>query len=173
MARGTILNKRTVALAFTILLALTIMSSLYVPLTKASSETASINAANSSIDQAFSNVIAAEKAGANVTQLLLELNSAGTLLAQAENSYNAGNLANITSSANNAQTIANQVNNDAIRLRNESITFAQNNLLLTLVFSLGGAFVFVVILLLVWRRFKRSYMKKLLELRPRGVENTT
>ena len=45
--------------------------------------------ANAAVNQAFGFVISAEKAGANVTSLLNQLNSAIGLLAQAENAYRA------------------------------------------------------------------------------------
>jgi hypothetical protein len=144
---------------------------LQITLVKASNETTSIQAANSSINQAFTNVLAAEKAGGNVTQLLARLSSAGELLAEADNAYRSGNLANVTSEAENAGLIADQVNSDAISLQNASISRSQNNFLLTLIFSVDGVFVFVVVLFLVWRRVKRGYMKRLRGLKPEVVEN--
>ena len=64
----------------------------------------------SAVEQAFNAVLDAEKAGANVTQLLAKLNTAGELLADAQNALNSGNnVANITSKAENATQIAVQV----------------------------------------------------------------
>ena len=150
---------------------LTIISSFYLPIVKASDETPSIQAADVSINQAFTNVLAAEKAGGNVAQLLTELNTAGALLAQAENAYQTGNLGNVTSAADSARLIANQVNSDAIGLRNSSITQSQNNTLLTVIFSVGAALLFVVLMVLVWRRFKRGFNRKFLALKPTVVKN--
>jgi hypothetical protein len=158
-------------MAVAILLIITVITSLQITLVKASNETTSIQAANSSINQAFTNVLAAEKAGGNVTQLLARLSSAGELLAEADNAYRSGNLANVTSEAENAGLIADQVNSDAISLQNASISRSQNNFLLTLIFSVDGVFVFVVVLFLVWRRVKRGYMKRLRGLKPEVVEN--
>ena len=67
--------------------------------------------------QAFNSVLDAEKAGANVSHLLVKLNAAVELLSDAQNAYNSGNTANVTSLANNAIQIANQVNDDALNLR--------------------------------------------------------
>ena len=167
------MNKQVVVAMFTIIFVIAVVSSSYVSFAKASNETESLNAANSSINQAFANVLAAEEAGANVTEPLAKLNDAGSLLAQADNSYHAGNLANVISDANKARSIANQVNTEAISIRDDTITRSQNSLLLTLLFSLWGALIFVVVVLLVWRRFKRHYMEKMLNLKPTGVENTT
>jgi uncharacterized protein YdbL (DUF1318 family) len=47
-------------------------------------------AANLAVGQAFNGVLGAEKAGANVTGLLVQLNVAEGFLAQAENSYRTG-----------------------------------------------------------------------------------
>jgi hypothetical protein len=139
---------------------------------EASNEKSSIEAADSSISQAFTNVLAAEKAGGNVTKLLARLDSAGELLAEANNAYRSGNLVNVTSKAENARSIADQVNSDAISLLNTSVSRSQNNFILTLFFSIDGAILFAVVLLLVWRRFKRGYMKKVLTSKPEVTKNT-
>ncbi len=166
------MNKRVnIIVVLSLLLVLVIIPSLCVSFTKASNESESIDAANSSINQAFTSVYDAQKAGANVTGLLTRLNTAGVLLAQADNAYHAGNLSNVTASADNARSIANQVNNDALNLKNDSINRSQNNFLLTCLFSFSAALIFVVVLLLAWRRLKRSYMKKLLDLKPQSVDN--
>ena len=150
---------------------LTIIPSFHLPIAKASNETASIQTADDSINQAFTNVLAAEKAGGNVTQLLARLNDAGTLLAEANNTYQTGNLDNVTSEADNARLIANQVSSDAIGIRNSSIIQSQNNLILTVVFSVISSVTFIVVMFLIWRRFKRGFTRKLLASKPTVVEN--
>lgn len=153
--------------------ALAIMSSFYLPIVKANNETTSIQTADASINQAFTNVLAAEKAGGNVTQLLAKLNAAGAVLAEAENDYNTGNLNNVVSAANNARLMANQVNSDAIGLRNSSINQSRNNLLFTVVFSVISSIVFVLVIFLIWRRFKREFSEKLLSSKPKVFKNAT
>jgi len=130
-----------------------------------------LQAANSAVGQAFIAVLDAEKAGGNVTQLLAKLNTAGTILAKAQNAVNSESTANITSNVENAIQIANQVKNDALNLRNVSLVKSQNNLWLTYSFSIVGAAVFGISLLIVWRRFKRGFIKKLLGSKPEVVEN--
>jgi len=130
-----------------------------------------IQVANNAVNKAFNTVLDAEKAGGNVTQLLEKLNIAGILLAEAQNTFNSGNTANITSMAENAIQIATKVNGDAIILRNASLVESQNSFWLTLTFSIVGAVVFGVSLLLVWRRFKCFYIKKLFCAKPEVVEN--
>jgi hypothetical protein len=129
--------------------------------------------ANSAVEKAFNNVLEAEKAGGNVTQLLEKLDSAGVLLAEAQNAYNSGNTASIPSIVENALQIADQVNRDALNLRDVSLVESQNSFWLTLTFSVVGAVVLGGFLLFVWRRFKRSYTKKLLASKPEVVDNTS
>jgi predicted PurR-regulated permease PerM len=127
--------------------------------------------ANNAVGQAFNSVSEVEKAGGNVTQLLAKLNTAATNLANAQNAVNSGSTANITSDLENVRQIANQVNDEALNLRNVSLVDSQISLWLTLIFSVAGAVVFCVSLFVVWRRFKRAYIKKLLSKKPEVVEN--
>ena len=162
------MNKRVIMFLVVMLSVLAITPSFNLPTAKASNETASIQSADNSINQAFTNVLAAEKAGADVTRLLTELNAAGALLAEAENTYQTGNLNNSTSAADNARLLANQVNSDAIGLLNSSITQSQTNKSLTIVFSLSAGLIFVVLMLLIWRRFKSGFSWKLLVFKTYG-----
>ena len=165
-------SKYTTALVLALLLLTVTIAAFQTPLVLAD-EKASIETADLSINQAFISVLAAEKAGGNVTQLLTELNTAGELLAEAENAYRSGNLANVASKAENARQIADQVNSDALTLRDVSLVESQNNFWMTLAFSVVSVVVFGIVLLLVWRRFKRGYIKKLFALKPEVVEDTT
>ena len=128
--------------------------------------------ANRAVSQAFNAVLEAEKAGGNVTELMLKLNTAGIILANAQNILNSGNTANITSNLENVLQMANQVNDDAINLRNVSLVDSKNSVWLTLIFSVAGAIALCILLLIVWRRFKRAFNKKLLNTKPEVVENT-
>ncbi len=152
---------------------LAVIPSLHSSTAKASDETISMQAADNSINIAFTNVLAAEKAGGNVTQLLARLSNAGQLLAEAQNEYNNGNLANVNSLAGKASLLANQVNGNAISLRNISVTNSENNFLSTAFFSLAAILTLTVILFFTWRRFRRGYNLKLLGMKPEVGNNTT
>lgn len=154
------------------LFVLILIASYPLQLVKADGETSSIDAANSSINQAFTNVLAAEQAGGNVTDLLYKLNSAGELLASAENSLRSGSKTNVAVDAQKAKAIANQVNDDAIALRAESLSASQVNFCLTLTFSVMGAVVFSLSLWLAWRWFKNRFINRLLGMKPKVVEDT-
>jgi|SRR5665647_20985 len=131
---------------------------------------AMLQATNIAVGQAFNAVFDAEKAGSNVTQLLANLNTAGELLADAQNALNSGNnVSNITSMAESATQIAVQVKGDALHLRDVSLVESRNIFLLTVILSIIGTVVFLVSLLFVWSRFKRSYMKKLFGMKPEVV----
>jgi hypothetical protein len=133
----------------------------------------SIESADSAIKTAFENVLSAQNAGGNVTSLIDRLNIAGELLVEAENEQRSDSSINVTTKAMNALIIANQVNDDALSLRNVSLVKSQNNLWLTLTFSLVAVIAFGISLFILWRRFKRSYINKLLGMKPEVVENTT
>jgi hypothetical protein len=113
----------------------------------------------------------AEKAGGNVTLLLARLNTAGDLLSDSQNTYNSGTIANVTFNAEKARQTAEQVSIDAAKLLEISTVESQNSLWLTFIFSVTGSIVFLVFLLIIWRRFKRGYTKKLLNMKPEVIDN--
>jgi hypothetical protein len=140
---------------------------------KASNETDRIKAANLSINQAFTNVLAAEAVGGNVSDLLSKLNGAGELLAEAENDYQSGNLVDVTANADNATIIANQVKTDAVTLTINSRNYSEYKLISTTIFSIVSIPLFLAALRLFWRRAKRGYYRKLLGSKPEVVNNQT
>jgi hypothetical protein len=140
---------------------------------KASNETDRIEVANLSINQAFTNVLAAEAVGGNVSDLLSKLNGAGELLAEAENDYKSGNLVDVNAKADNAIIIANQVKTAAVNLTINSKNYSENKLIATIIFSILSIPLFLTALRLFWRRAKRGYYRKLLGSKPEVVNNQT
>lgn len=134
--------------------------------------TSKLQTANTALEQAFNAVLDAEKAGANVTGLLLQLNVAAGDLAQAENSYHAGNSNAAAVQADSVLPIAQEVTNSAQGAKQDAVASGQNAFWLTIAFTATGAFVLVLVLFLVWRRLKRGYMEKLFSLKPEVAENT-
>ena len=130
-----------------------------------------MQAANTSVEQAFNTVLAAEKAGANVTGLLAQLNVVAGILSQAENSYRAGDLNKAAIQAESIPPIAQEITTSAQDAKQAALVSGQNGFWLTIGFTVIGAFVFVAVLFLAWRRLKRGYMKKLLGLKPKAIEN--
>jgi hypothetical protein len=153
-----------------ILLALLILSICFLGLNTAFAQTnqadSKLQAANNSVNQAFNAVLDAEKAGATVTDLLAQLNTAADILAQAENSYRAGDINASIAKANSLLPITQEIANNAQVLKQSAIVNTQNNFWSTIIFTVVIAVVFVLVLFFVWRWFKRNYMKRLSESKP-------
>ncbi len=125
-----------------------------------------LQAANDAVEQAFNAVLDAEKAGANVTDLLAQLNDAAGILAQAENSYRTGDSNTAAAQADSVIPIAQEVTTSAQNAKQTASGSGQNPFWFTIEFNEIGAFVFVLALFLVWLLFKRSYIKSLSEAKP-------
>jgi hypothetical protein len=130
-----------------------------------------LQTANTAVEQAFNAVLDAEKAGANVTGLLVQLNVAAGDLAQAENSYLAGDSNTAVIQADRVLPIAQAVTNSAQEGQQAALVSSRYTFWLTIAFSVIGAFGLVLALFLVWRRFKRGYMEKLPCLKAEVAEN--
>jgi CHASE3 domain sensor protein len=125
-----------------------------------------LQAANTAVEQAFNAVLDAEKAGANVKDLLAQLNTAEGDLAQAENSYRTGDFTTASTKADSVLPIAQQVKTSAQEAKQNALVSGQNALFITIVLTVDGVFVFLLVLFLVWRWFKRRYIKSLSEAEP-------
>lgn len=159
------MNKKTRSRTVLALLIIAWLSICFSPV-NAIGETRSVEAANFALNTAFVNVLAAEEAGGNVTELLARLNSAGKLLAEAENTQKSGGTTNVVANAESARQIADQVNKDAIRLLNSSLAQSEIIFWSTIALSTTGAIVLTLVLCIIWKQFKRRYMNRLLGLKP-------
>jgi CHASE3 domain sensor protein len=128
--------------------------------------TSKLQAANTAVEQAFNAVLDAEKAGAHVTGLLVQLNDAAGILAQAENSNRTGDFSTAAAQADSILPIAQEVTTAAQEAKQTALVSGQNAFWSTIAFTVIGAFVFVLALFLVWRWFKRRYIKSLSEAKP-------
>jgi hypothetical protein len=138
---------------------------------QADDATTKLETANNAVQQAFNNVLSAEKAGANVTSLLNQLNSAANYLAEAENANRAGDNSAVTSNANLALLITQQVNTQ-VQSAKESATIAtQNSFWLTIGFTIVGAILLILSLFWGWHFFKQFYIRKLMESKPEVTNN--
>src|SRR5450759_393407 len=104
--------------------------------------TSKLQAANTAVNQAFNAVLDAEKAGANVTGLLAQLNAAGGILAQAENSYRSGDLNAAAAKADSALPIAQEITVAAQSAKQTALVSGQNTFWSTIVLTVIGAVVF-------------------------------
>ncbi|MCJ7424787.1 hypothetical protein MUP01_11045 [Candidatus Bathyarchaeota archaeon] len=126
----------------------------------------SVGNADVAVRLAFDATLDAERAGANVSSLIVRLNEAGEALAEAEIALGDGNSSEAFSKAAQCVGIAESVKSDAEVLRVSALDEAQTEFWTYLVFSVVGVAVFVVALVLVWHWFKRGYFKKVLGMRP-------
>ena len=129
--------------------------------------------ANIAVNQAYSAVLDAEKAGANVTNLILRLNYALEILAQAENSYRTGSTDTAATQADNVFPIAQQIKTTAQNIKQDALISSQNNFWWTIVFTLVSTIIFLEALILFWLWFKRRYIKNLSEAKPEVVNTET
>ncbi len=133
--------------------------------------TSKLQAANTAVNQAFNAVLDAEKAGANVADLLAQINVAQGLLAQAENSNRTGDSNKAATQADSVLPIAQQVTNEAQDAQQTAIVSSQNGFWSTIALTVIGVLVFVLVLFLVWRRYKRNYIERLSEAKPEVVNS--
>jgi hypothetical protein len=155
------------------ILSITVILSFCTPITGATVEQDRLDIAQSIINRALNNVLIAEHLGSNVTQLIGKLNNAGELLSNAANTYRSGVAVNVTSMAEKAQLLADEVNNEALNLQITANIRIQAIIIQNLLFTIIGSSLFIILLIFIWRRFKFFYIKRVLDSRPEGVKNKT
>jgi hypothetical protein len=122
--------------------------------------------AESMVKKAFSAVLKAGDAGANVTDLLSRLNDGMNFLAQAEVAYKTGNFNGATSSAVEASAVASEVETDAVRASYAASAKSQVVLWATVsMVSLAEA-IFVLFMFLCWRWLKKNHVRRLSNSKP-------
>jgi hypothetical protein len=166
------INNRCKLLAVTLFVFLAFGSYIYsgyYALAQTDQAGSKLQVANTAVEQAFNAVLDAEKAGANVTGLLVQLNDVAGILAQAENSYRTGDSGTVAAKADSVLPIAQQVTAAAQSARQAATTSGKNAFWETIAFTAVGSVVFVYVLLLVWRRVKRNYIKNLSQAKPELV----
>jgi hypothetical protein len=126
-----------------------------------------LQAASVAIEQAFNAVLDAENVGANVTILYVQLNNATWVLAQAQNSYRTGNSSTAIIQADSVLPIALKVINTAQEVKTNTLVSVQNTFWFTFTLTVIGAILFVLVLFLLWRWFKRIYINRLTEAKPK------
>jgi CHASE3 domain sensor protein len=164
-------NKHFIIVLFVILTVSVCFLSVQQATAQTDPATSKLQAANNAVDQAFNAVLDAEKAGANVTGLLAQLNTAQGLLAQAESSDRTGNTNTAATQADSVLPIAQQVTAAAQDAKQSAIVSERNGFWSTIALTVVGVFVFVLVLFLVWRRFKLRYLKNLSEAKPELVSS--
>jgi len=124
-----------------------------------------VGEADAALRGAFVAVVGAEGAGANVSGLLVRLNVAGGLLSSAVVAFQDGNYTLAVERAGDCVGLADGVLGDAGLLKADAVAHA-GGWWVTVSFSAVGSVVFVGVLLLVWRLFRRFYGERFLKSRP-------
>jgi hypothetical protein len=131
----------------------------------------SVGNADVAVRQAFNATLDAERAAANVSGLIARLNEAGGLLDEAEVALANGNLSEAVSMAGQCFGIAESVKSDAGTLKASALDQARTVFRTYLTFSVVSSVAFVVVLAIVWRRFRRGYVRKTLGMKPEVTGN--
>jgi len=126
---------------------------------------AAVADADGALRGAFVAASDAESVGANVSGLMGRLTEAGAALTGAKVALASGNYSHAVSWAGTCKALAEGVSGDAGVLKSDSVARAAG-WWLAVSFGVVGAAVFVAVLFLVWRWFRRVYGGKLLESRP-------
>jgi hypothetical protein len=124
-----------------------------------------VSDADGALRGTFVAVLDAESSGANVSGLMGRLNEAGVALTGARVALAAGNYSDAVGRAGECRGLADSVALEAGVLNNDAAAQA-SRWWVTVLLSVTGSVVFVVVLSLVWRRFKRYYADRLLGSKP-------
>jgi hypothetical protein len=130
---------------------------------------AKISEAESAVGQAFVAVLDAERAGANVSGLVVKLHEAGVFLAGANVAFRAGDYVNASLLAKQCLDFVDGVAADADVLKGQAESESQNRLFLTAALSSVGLSVLFVAGLFVWRFLKGRYVRRVLGMKPEKV----
>jgi hypothetical protein len=126
----------------------------------------SVGEADVAVRRAFNATLEAERAGANVSGLIVRLNEAGGILVEAEMALGNGNSSEAAGKAVQCIGIAQSVKSDADVLKASALDGARTVFWASLAFSVVDIVAFVVVLMLVWRWFKRGYVRRMLGMKP-------
>ena len=129
----------------------------------------SIQQADEAVSSAFVVVLDAEVAGANVSMLVAELNEAVGSLVEANLLLANGMVDEAAEAVRLSVEIAERVEDEGLVLKASVLAQRDFVFMLSVAGSIVGVPVFLVFMLFVWRRFKRSYERRVLGLKPEVV----
>jgi hypothetical protein len=125
--------------------------------------------AEEALDSAYIAVLDAERAGANVSDLLVRLSVGGEYLSKAYFWYRLGAFENASRFASFCQDVVGNVGDDAVGLRNEAERLTREDVLIRVFGSAIGVVIVMILGFLVWGVFRRRYRKRILKSRPEVV----
>jgi hypothetical protein len=122
--------------------------------------------ADYTMQQTFVAVLSAERAGANITNILNRLNYVTNTLSKYSNAYHYGGQAVTTDNIDSLISVANNINTDAVSAQLNASLARQAIEFQTLAFSTVGGVILVIFLFISWRWIKRNHLKQILDKRP-------
>jgi hypothetical protein len=125
-----------------------------------------ISKAENDLSSAYASVADVDSVGANVSELLNELKSAGALLAEANNSYRIGDYEKAYSLAMNCSDSVSNMVYEASTLKSEAEKAYSQKLILNAEVSSIGLSLLFVLSLFGWSFLKKKYLKRVLEMKP-------
>ncbi|HKZ95151.1 MAG TPA: hypothetical protein VJ249_11325 [Candidatus Bathyarchaeia archaeon] len=120
------------------------------------------------INSAFQTVLEAEQAGANVSRLLISLNSAEQLLVQARFSFRIGDFENASRLAERSKEIGVVVESEAAGLRDLAEKSWHERFFVAIAGSMSSIGIIASGSFIGWRFFKRRYYRRVLGMKPEG-----
>jgi len=158
--------KRESFVCFMFILMFSLFAHVCFAVDKAAVDGALIDAENDLVS-AYVAVGEAEKAGANVSELLVELRFAGTLLAGACNTNRTGDYDKAYSFAINCSESVNGIADEALGLKLEAEKAYSGRLFMTGAVSSVALSVLFVLSLFGWRFLKKKYVERVLGMKPK------
>jgi len=125
--------------------------------------------AEEALVSAYDVVLEAEESGANVSGLLDKLTVGGEYLAEAYVWVRLGNSENTNRLAGLCHDVAEDVQSDAVELRDETKGSWMSETVVVMLGSVVGVILVVGLCFVGWRVFRRHYRKTVLGLRPEVV----
>lgn len=125
--------------------------------------------AEEALGLAYGAVLEAEMAGADVSGLLGRLSVGGEYLAEAYVWYRLGAFENASRFAGFCSEVVDGVRGEAVGLESEAHGLWVLDVLVRIIWSVGGVVVVGVVGFVVWRVFRRRYCRRVLGLRPEVV----
>jgi hypothetical protein len=132
---------------------------------------AAISRAESRMSLVYRSVLEAEKAGANVSSLLVKLNNGSALLSKAQMQYRIGNFSEAVSFADQCYDSLNGIETEADGLRDNAIMDRKQRMLISAVGSTLAISAVIFVSVFGWRFFKDKFHKRILEMKPEVQAN--
>jgi hypothetical protein len=125
-----------------------------------------ISRAESKMNLAYESVFEAERAGANVSSLLVNLNDGSALLSEAQMQYRIENFSEAVRFANQCYDSLSGIETGAHSLRDSAVTLRKQRMLISAVGSIFGIGAVVFASIFGWHFFKSKYSTRVLEMKP-------